>query len=203
MLITMFHSMQDQMEQMNQNFEKLLEQLADVKNHRYGRPTEKVSIIDRQLPLDMIFNEAETLTETLHVVEPTEEQVLPKKKAKQSGKRDADLKGISEEINIHTIPDEKLTGIFGPNGWKQLPDEIYKQVRVQPAVYTVEIHHVAVYVGKDNQTIVKADRSKSLLCNSIVTPSFGVGIMNTKYTNGLYLYRTSQEFQRNDIHISC
>lgn len=132
MLITMLLSMPDQMEQLNQNFEKLLEQLADVKNHRYGRPPEKRSVIDGQLP-----------------------------------------------------------------------DEIYKRVRVQSAVYTVEIHHVAVYAGKDNQTIVKADRPKSLLRNSIVTPSFGVGIMNAKYTNGLYLYRISQEFQRNDIHISC
>ena len=39
---------------------------------------------------------------------------------------------------------------------KQLPDEVFKRVRVQPAVYTVEEHHVAVYAGKDNQTIVKA-----------------------------------------------
>lgn len=90
-----------------------------------------------------------------------------------------------------------MTRIFGTNSWKQLPDEIYKRVKVQPAVYTVEVHHVAVYVGKDNQTIVRADRLKSLLRNSIVTPS----IMNAKYTNGLPLYKISQEFQRNDIHI--
>lgn len=202
MLITILLSMQDQMAQLNQNFEKLLEQLADAKNHRYGRSSEKLSVIDGQLTLDMIFNEAEALTETLYVVEPTEEQVLPKKKAKRSGKRDADLKGLPEELITHTIPEEKLTGIFGPNGWKQLPDEIYKRVRVQPAVYTVEVHHVAVYAGKDNQTIVKADRPKSLLRNSIVTSSLGASIMNAKYTNGLPLYRISQEFQRNDIHIS-
>ena len=59
-----------------------------------------------------------------------------------------------------------------------------------------------VYAGKDNQTIVKADRPKSLLRNSIVTPSLGASIMNAKYTNGLPLYRISQEFQRNDIRIS-
>lgn len=71
----------------------------------------------------------------------------------------------------HTLPEAKLQEIFGSVGWKQLPDEVYKRVRVQPAVYTIEEHHVAVYAGKDNQTIVKADRPKELLRNSILTPS--------------------------------
>lgn len=202
MLVTLLLSMQDQMELLNQNFAKLAEQLAVANNQRYGRSSEKLSVIDGQMTLDMIFNEAEALTETLYVVEPTEEQVLPAKKKKTSGKREADLKDLPEEVIHHTLSDDKLTEIFGSNGWKQLPDEIYKRVKVQPAVYTVEVHHVAVYAGKDNQTIVKADRPKSLLRNSIVTPSLGASIMNAKYTNGLPLYRISQEFQRNDIRIS-
>ena len=102
----------------------------------------------------------------------------------------------------HTLSDEKLQELFGPDGWKRLPDEVYKRVRVQPAVYTVEEHHVAVYAGKDNQTIVKADRPRDLLRNSILTPSLAASIMNAKYVNGLPLYRISQEFLRNDIHIS-
>lgn len=201
MLVTLLLSMQDQMEHLNQNVEKLTEQLAVMNNHRFGRSSEKLSVMDGQLSLDMIFNEAEALTDALYVMEPEEDQVLPKKK-KSAGKREADLKNLPEEVIAHTIPEEKLTELFGANGWKQLPDEIYRRVRVQPAVYTVEVHHVAVYAGKDNQTIVKADRPKSLLRNSIVTPSLGASIMNAKYTNGLPLYRISQEFQRNDIHIS-
>lgn len=69
-------------------------------------------------------------------------------------------------------------------------------------VEPVEEHHVGVYASKDNQIIVKGDRPKSLLKNSIVTPSLAVSIMNAKFTNGLPIYRISQEFQRNDIHIS-
>ena len=34
---------------------------------------------------------------------------------------------------------------------------------MQPAVYTVEEHHVAVYAGKDNQTIIKADHPEEFL----------------------------------------
>ena len=43
---------------------------------------------------------------------------------------------------------------------------------------------------------------RELLRNSILTPSLGASIMNAKYVNGLPLYRISQEFLRNDIHIS-
>ena len=89
---------------------------------------------------------------------------------KKKGKREEDLKDLPVEVIPHTLPEEKLQEIFGAVGWKQLPDEVYKRVRVQPAVYTVEEHHVAVYAGKDNQTIVKADRPKELLRNSILTP---------------------------------
>lgn len=38
----------------------------------YGRSSEKLSVIDGQMTLEMIFNQAEALTETLYVVEPTE-----------------------------------------------------------------------------------------------------------------------------------
>ena len=59
MLITLLLSMQDQMEQLNQNFEKLVEQLFVANNQRYGRSSEQLSVIDGQMTLDMIFNEAE------------------------------------------------------------------------------------------------------------------------------------------------
>ena len=163
---------------------------------------EKLDVIAGQLELELIFNEAEALTETLYVVEPTEEDVIQVSRRKRKGKRKEDLKDLPVEVIPHTLSDEKLQELFGADGWKQLPDEVYKRVRVQPAVYTVEEHHVAVYAGRDNQTIVKADRPKDLLRNSILTPSLAASIMNAKYVNGLPLYRISQEFLRNDIHIS-
>jgi len=201
-LMAVILSMQDQISQLNTNMERLIEQVADANNKRYGRSSEKLDVIAGQLELELIFNEAEALTETLYVVEPAEEDVIPVRRRKQKGKREEDLKELPVEIIPHTLPEEKLAEIFGGDGWKQLPDEIYKRVRVQPAVYTVEEHHVAVYAGKDNQTIVKANRPESLLRNSILTPSLAASIMNGKYVNGLPLYRISQEFLRNDIHIS-
>lgn len=192
-------SMQDQMERLNQNIEQLIEQIAAANNQRYGRSSEKLTVIDGQLHL--IFNEAEALTENLYVVEPVEEEVILVRNRKQKGKREEDLKDLPVEVCLHKLSEEQLEKIFGPNGFKQLPDEIYKRVKVEPAVYTVEEHHVEVYAGKDNQTIVKADRPKSLLRNSIATPSLVASIMNAKFVNGMPLHRISQEYLRNDIHI--
>ena len=200
-LMAVILSMQDQIHQLNTNMERLIEQIADANNKRYGRSSEKLETISGQLELELIFNEAEVLTETLYVVEPVEEDVIQPRR-KNKGKREADLKDLPIEVIVHTLSEEKLQDVFGTDGWKQLPDEIYKRVRVQPAVYTVEEHHVAVYAGKDNQTIIKADRPKNLLRNSLLTPSLAASIMNAKYVNGLPLYRISQEFLRNDIHIS-
>ena len=201
-LMAVILSMQDQISQLNANMERLIEQIADANSKRYGRSSEKLETISGQLELELIFNEAEALTETLYVVEPVEEDVIQPRHRKSKGKREADLKDLPVEVISHTLSEEKLRDVFGTDGWKQLPDEIYKRVRVQPAVYTVEEHHVAVYAGKDNQTIIKVDRPKDLLRNSLLTPSLAASIMNAKYVNGLPLYRISQEFLRNDIHIS-
>ena len=134
MLVSLLLSMQNQMEQLNQNFEKLVEQLSASNSRRYGRSSEKISVIEGQLTLEMFFNEAEALTDTTYVVEPTEDQILPPRRKKTPGKREADLKDLPREEIEHTLTADELTGIFGVNGWKRLPDEVYKRLRVEPAV---------------------------------------------------------------------
>ena len=116
MLVTLLLSMQDQMEQLNNNFEKLVEQLAVANHQRYGRSSEKLEVIDGQMTLEMIFNEAEALTENLYVVEPADDQMLSDRPKKQTGKREQDLKNLPVETVHHTLSDEKLTEIFGKNG---------------------------------------------------------------------------------------
>lgn len=122
--------------------------------------------------MELCFNEAEVTIAEKNVVEPEFEEVCPKPYKRKKAKG------------------------------KRLPDEIYKRLQFHPATFEVEEHHVAVYVGKDNQTIVKAERPTDLLRNSIVTPSLEAGILNSKYINAVPLYRLEQEFARNDINIS-
>lgn len=78
--------------------------------------------LNTNMELELIFNEAEALTETLYVVEPAEEDVIQVTRRKKKGKREADLKDLPVEVIPHTLPEEKLQEIFGAVGWKQLPE---------------------------------------------------------------------------------
>lgn len=199
-LITLFMTLQDQMQDMNQKLDRLTEQLAVAQNQRFGRKSEKLDVIDGQLFFD--FNEPEALTENLYIVEPPEETVVTVTRRKRQGKRKEDLSNLPVETVIHELSDEELSDLFGESGWKRLPDETFLRVKVEPAKYTVEEHHVAVYAAKKGDRIVKASRPKSLLRNSVATSSLVASIMNAKYVNGMPLHRISQEFVRNEVKIS-
>jgi transposase len=189
-----------QLEEMNKNITLLIEANKIGKQKRFGRSSEKM-VYDEQM--ELCFNEAEVTAAGKLIEEPEFEEVCPTpyKRRKAKGKRDEDLKDLPVNIIEHTLSDDELRSIFG-DAWKRLPDEVYKRLQFHPATFEVEEHHVAVYAGKDNQTIVKANRPVDLLRNSIVTPSLEAGILNGKYINALPLYRLEQEFARNDIHIS-
>lgn len=93
-----------------------------------------------------------------------------------------------------------MNDIYGENGWKRLPDEVYNRAEYQPAVKEVVEHHVAVYAAKKNDDrIVRADRPVDLLRNSIATPSLVAAIMNAKYTNAIPLYRIAQDLEQSDM----
>lgn len=130
------------------------------------------------------------------------EQVVVRRK--QKGKRKEDLSRLPKRIEKHELTKEQLKEIFGENGWKRLPDELYSRVEYQPAVREVVEHHVAVYAAKktDVDTIVRADQPVDLLRNSIATPSLVAAIMNAKYTNAIPLYRIAQDFEQNDMILS-
>ena len=189
-LMLLVLSMQDQLTQMNDNLEKLIEQIRIANQQRFGRHTETLDAVSGQLSL---FNEAEALAEDT-TEELTIEEVLatiPKQK-KQRGKRDADLSGFPEEKILHSVPQEKLDEMYGDGNYKRMPDESYKRLRYEPASWTVEVHTVEVYVGTDGlhqDEFVRGDRPKDLLRNSIVTPSLEAAIINGKYVNSIPLYR--------------
>ena len=202
-LMLLVLSMQDQLTQMNDNLEKLIEQIRIANQQRFGRHTETLDAVSGQLSL---FNEVEALAEDT-TEELTIEEVLatiPKQK-KQRGKRDADLSGFQEEKILHSVSQEKLNEMYGDGNYKRMPDESYRRLRYEPASWTVEVHTVEVYVGTDGlhqDEFVRGDRPKDLLRNSIVTPSLETAIINGKYVNSIPLYRIEQEFQRGGVHIS-
>ena len=98
-LMAVILPMQDQIHQLNTNMERLIEQIDDANNKRYGRSSEKLETISGQLELELIFNEAEALTETLYVVESIKEDVIQPRR-KNKGKREADLKDLPIEVIV-------------------------------------------------------------------------------------------------------
>lgn len=193
-----------QNERLIKEVEKLRENVAVLAQNRFGRKTEQSSQIPGQYSMDLdsglILNEAEAILETEGMEEePAFEKVVVRKKRK--GKRAADLKDIEVVIDEHLLSDDELSEIF-PDGYRRLPDEIYKDLEYIPAKFLVHEHHIGVYVSRDSKTVVKADRPERLLKNSILTPALAAGIFNAKYVNAIPLNRLSEEFTRNDVVIS-
>ena len=185
--------------QLQQQVHTLNEKITLMNARHLGRSTEKLETLPGQMN---IFNEVEVFAPEA-IAEPAVEQVVVRRK-KKKGQRKEDLSRLPKRIEKHELTKEQLKEIFGENGWKRLPDEVYSRVEYQPAVKEVVEHHVAVYAAKktDVDTIVRADRPVDLLRNSIATPSLVAAIMNAKYTNAIPLYRIAQDFEQSDLVLS-
>ena len=202
-LITIVLMMQGQLDALNENIEKLIEQVRIANNYRFGRQTETLKSIEGQLSF---FDEAEA-SYNEYAPEPAAEEVLPAKQSKKKkGHRNLDLKDFPEEIiPPYSVSKEQLDAFYGKGNWRRMPDETYKRLRHEPESWTVEIHTVEVYVGTDGDhqdEFLRGDRPKDLLRNSIVTPSLLASILNVKYVNSSALHRIEQEFERNGVNIS-
>ena len=202
-LITIILSMQGQLAALNENIEKLIEQVRLANNQRFGKHTETLKSIDGQLSF---FDEAETLFDASAQEPSVEESVPVTRKKKSKGQRELNLKAFPEEtVPAHSVPVEQLDAFYGEGCWRRMPDEVYKRLRHEPESWTVEVHTVEVYVGTDGDhqdEFVRGNRPKDLLRNSIVTPSLLASILNVKYVNSSALHRVEQEFQRNGVNIS-
>ncbi len=187
-LIQLFLSRQEQLENIDHNLQLVLEQLADLKRHRFGRSSERHES-DEQISFMEVdgkivfFNESEAVAAEDDGAEP--EAVPRRKPKKKQGKREEDL-----------------AARFGEGGFKRLPDEVYRRYGFTPAKVEVEEHHVKVYAGKKTDEIVKAPHPESLLRGSLVSPSLEAAVMNAKYVNAVPLYRQEQEFERYGLPVS-
>jgi transposase len=206
-LIKLFLSQQEllknqevQLKSLNEKIDLLIEKLALAQQQRFGRSSEKVTLEVDLDQLSMFLNEAEAIKANLYIPEPDMEDVMAHKR-KAKGKRDQDLSNLEVRIFEHYLDEEELNKQF-PDGYKCLPDEIYKRLRYEPAKYLVEEHHVGVYAGKDNETMVKGKRPVDVFRNSIATPSLIASIINAKYVNHMPLYRQEQEFKRQEVHLA-
>lgn len=174
-----------------------MEQIAAMQSQRFGRKTERLECLGQE----SIFNEPEAEAEK-DTDEPETETVTYTRPKRKPGKLDEMLKGLPTRTENHELTNEELMEIFGENGWKRLPDDIYRKLEYHPATKEVVEHHVAVYAARNEDKIVRAPHPEELLVHSVATPSIVAAIMNAKYVNAMPLYRISQEMDRYDVKIS-
>lgn len=204
-IIQLFLSQQEQLESIDRTLQLVLEQVADLKRHRFGRsseahgPDEQISFMEVDGKI-VFFNESEAVAAEASGEDP--EAVPRQRPKKKQGKREEDLEGLPVVVVEHSMTREELTALFGAEGWKQLPDEVYRRYGFTPAKVEVEEHHVKIYAGKKTDEIVRAPHPEILLRGSLVSPSLEAAVMNAKYVNAVPLYRQEQEFERYGLHIS-
>ena len=184
------HSLQSQLDHANaqlsdtnRQIELLTEQIRIMNQLHFGRKSEaNLSGIDGQISLFDSFNEAEYLNQNSAKEPEIEEIVISSyRRSKAKGKREAGLDGLPARIIEHRLSDEELAIRF-PNGYKELPQEVYKRLHIIPETFIVDEHHVHVYASKNNDgTILKAPRPRDLFRNSIATPALVASIINGKY----------------------
>ena len=188
----------------NRQIELLTEQIRLLTQRHFGRKSESnLDELDGQLSLFESFNEAEALS-TPDAAEPEISEIIISsyKRSKRKGKREEDLDGLPARIIPHELSKEELEEKF-PEGYKELPVEVYKRLQIIPETFIVDEHHVHVYASKKNTgVIVRATRPADLFRNSIATPSLVASIINGKYVNALPLESQSRTFKINGINLS-
>lgn len=200
------YQMQERLDKLEHSYENLIEQIHLADQQRYGRHTEKLDQIAGQLSF---FNEAEancdetakepTMEETIH------ETLKTPRRKKQKGQREEDLKDFPQEEIRHGVSREELDQSFGAGNWKHMPDEVFWQLRFEPARWIAEKHIVEVYVGTDGMhqdEFLRGDHPATLFRGSIATPSLEAAIINAKYVNSNPLDRVSRDFQANGLNLS-
>ena len=135
-IIQLFLSQQEQLESIDHTLQLVLEQVADLKRHRFGRSAERHETEGqlRFMEVDgkvVFFNEAEaSASDAPEGAEDTPARQTVKKK---KGKREDDLKDLPVVVVEHSMEESELAERFGEAGWKELPDEVYLRYSFTPA----------------------------------------------------------------------
>ena len=196
--------LQKTVEQLNQTVSNLTEEVALLRQNRFGRKSEK-KLAEADGQYVFIFNETEVTIDLykddtgIFGPETEETETVSYVRKKHSGKRKEDLSRIRErEVINHELSQEELLVRFPDGRWNRLPDEVYERVELVPAKLKVYEHHVAVYKGTSSKEIIKAPRPKDLMRNCIATPAFVAAIVNAKFVNSVPVNRLSAEIERID-----
>ena len=118
-LTRLFLSQQEQLENIDHTLQLVLEQMADLKRHRFGRSTEKHETEDQISFMEVdgkivFFNESEAVAAEENAQDEPE-NVSHTKPKKKPGKREEDLDGIPAVVVEHSMTDQELEDYLAKN----------------------------------------------------------------------------------------
>lgn len=199
-IITLFLAQQGHLDEISRQLDFLTEQIALMNQRAFGRKSDKNT--PGQLSLEDVLNEAEAYSDDSP--EPVYDEIIVRshsRRSKAKGKRDTDLEKLPARIINHTIPEDELRELF-PDGYKELPERVYKRLAVIPQTFLCDEHHVHQYVSiKDDGKIVRAPRPGDIFRNSIATPSIMALLYSGKYEQHQPVERLSGSFKANGVDL--
>ena len=140
-LITIIGVLQAQLGAISSQLNFLTEQIALMNQRSFGRKTEQLDQM-HQMTLFEVFNEPEVLSDDSTEPEISE-IIISSHTRKKKTTREENLEGLPARIFEHTLSDEELKERF-PDGYKELPNEVYKRLSIIPQTFIVDEHHVHV-----------------------------------------------------------
>ena len=149
-LITIIRSLQQQLTTISSQLSFLTEQIALMNQRSFGRKTEQSDQLGlaQQMTIFDYFNEPEALSDKSEEPSITE-VVVSTHTRKRKTRREDQLEGLPARIFEHTLPEEKLKELF-PDGYKELPCEVYKRLSIIPQTFLSEQYRNAIPGRYDN-----------------------------------------------------
>ena len=127
------------------------------------------------------------------------------RKPKKKGQREEDLKDFPQEVIPHDIPEQELNEAFGEGNWKSMPDEIFWQLRFEPAKWTAE-KHIIKKCMLEQMVRIRMNFFVAIIrkrCSGeALQRLLEAAIINAKYVNSNPLDRISRDFQANGLNLS-
>jgi transposase len=190
----------------------LEEEVRFLKNHIYGRSSEKLPGEGVSADQKMLFNKAEVLA-AIEAAEAAEAQrttavtAHERQKRPHSGGREAISAHLPRVEVLHDLPQHDKWCSHEHEGvcWAKecIGREISERYHYEPPKVWVEQHVYPKYAcGHCHQGVMVAEAVRSILPKSNASPSMLAHLVTSKFVDGLPIYRTCRQLQRQQVQLS-
>jgi transposase len=178
-----------------------MEQFNLMRHRQFGASSERTAPGQQQL-----FNETECEAKP-ELAEPTAETITYKRR-KEKGRREEVLQDLPVETVEHRLPAEEQVCSCCQGPLHEMSTEVRQEIKIVPAQAKLVKHVRYVYSCRRCEReeisvpVVTAPAPSPVIPGSLASPSAVAHIMNSKYTDGLPLYRQEQQFSRLGVDLS-